>query len=52
MSTFKKVFYILITIIIFALISSLIYFKSQNKRVEKKLDIDITNEKAFIAANS
>lgn len=52
MSTFKKVFYILITIIIFALISSLIYFKSQNNRLGKKLDIAITNEKALIEENS
>ena len=52
MNTFKKVFYILIVIIIFALVGYLIYYKLQNDKLEYKLDVAVTNEKAFIAENS
>lgn len=52
MSTFKKVFYILVTIIIFALVCSLVYFKLQNDKLVEKLDVAITNEKAFIEENN
>ena len=52
MNTFKKVFYILIVIIIFALVGSLVYFKLQNDKLESQLDVAITNEKAFIEENN
>ena len=52
MNTFKKVFYILIVIIIFALVGSLVYFKLQNNKLENQLDVAITNEKAFIEENN
>ena len=52
MNTFKKVFYILIVIIIFALVGSLIYYKLQNDKLENQLDVAVTNEKAFIEENN